>query len=133
MTIAILSVEEGIAQAKIDIRTDPALRSDLEKLVEQLIPFEVKILWNDPGLEQNGVKDNKFWRRFSASCEGVVDWREVPRVGWTEASVLKGFFNIPCIIAGPGQIYGVAHTTEEFISIDELLKTKRILEKFITI
>ncbi len=133
MTIAVLSVEEGIAQAKIDIRTDSALRSDLEKLLDQLIPFEVKILWNDPGLEQNEVKDNKFWKRFLASCEGVVDWREVPRVGWTEASVLKGFFNIPCIIAGPGQIYGVAHTREEFISIDELTKTKRILERFITV
>jgi acetylornithine deacetylase/succinyl-diaminopimelate desuccinylase-like protein len=130
--VAILDVREGIARAKVDIRTDDRLFGDLDDIAGPgRFPGWTIARWGDPGLEQPGIEDNVGFRRFVDCCRRVYPNTVIAaHSGWTEAALLSKGLGVPVVIAGPGRTEW-AHKKEERIALSDMRAVHSILLDFL--
>jgi acetylornithine deacetylase/succinyl-diaminopimelate desuccinylase-like protein len=130
---AILALEDGRAQAKIDLRPDDRLGREIEELIgrDAFAACSFEIRWNDPGLEMPGVEDDERFQHFMDCCQKV--WPNTviePHSGWTEAAFMSKGLDVPVVIAGPGQMQA-AHKQDEYVALRELEAVYAILQAFL--
>jgi acetylornithine deacetylase/succinyl-diaminopimelate desuccinylase-like protein len=133
INIAIVSIRDGQAKAKIDIRTDAALQANLDRVLEKHFanPDHYKILWNDPSLENPQIATNKHLLQLRDICQKYTTVEALgAQTGWTEASVWTHRLNIPTVVVGPGSLK-MAHTPSEYVRLDHLSQMMAILEEFL--
>lgn len=131
-TVAVALIEDGIAQAKVDIRTDRALREQLPTLLDRCFPqpSRAAIRWNDPGLDDQQLDENPYFQRLRAICSEHTMTVVEPRTGWTEAAIWSTLLAMPTIVVGPGGI-PLSHTANEYIDLEHVGQMATILETFL--
>jgi acetylornithine deacetylase/succinyl-diaminopimelate desuccinylase-like protein len=130
-TIAALQVQNGIARANMDIRTDVALRDDLDRLCMQIFDANTaEVRWNDPGLENPAIESSPDLLRLRAVSEEHIRVEITSHSGWTEAAVWWTQLGIPTVIVGPGH-FGLAHTRDEYIDLENMKQMRAILEEYL--
>lgn len=131
-TLAAVLIQDGQAQVKIDIRTDAALRKDLDRLLAEHFPhpMQANVLWNDPVLDDPGIVKNKQFLQLGDVFQKYTNVKTTAHSGWTEAAVWSDLLSIPTVVVGPGQ-FGLAHTANEYIELDNMVQMITMLEEFL--
>ncbi len=117
---------------EIDRRTIPGETADsaLEEIREILKKFpgeKVEINMDHPG-ESYQIpqgKENEFYKMILQITDKYGTTKHSFMEGYTESDILFRYFGIPMINLGPGGI-AQAHTDEEYVEIDEILKACKI-------
>ena len=130
--VAILAVEDGVAQAKVDVRTDDRLFADMARIAgPDRFPGWTIVRWGDPGLEQPGIEDTAAFRRFHDCCRRAYpNTVTAAHSGWTEAALLSKGLGVPVVVAGPGRTEW-AHKKEERIALSDMQAVRSILQEFL--
>lgn len=119
------------AEAQIDIRTTPALAGAggalqlLETIIRDYdLPLEIAYAHENPPMEI--PDDHPGVRRLLAAAPGL----QTAGAPWFSDAAHLSAAGIPSVCMGPGSI-AQAHTADEFISIDELLRGTDIFSAFV--
>ncbi len=121
----------GSCTAEIDVRMLPGLRPEtVAEKMRQLAGENIDIAVIDFKPPVVTPANHPFVRLCIEACESVLD--ESPEVTgvpyYSDATVFAPALNIPIVIIGPGEV-GHSGIADEFVEIDNVLKTNRIFSK----
>ena len=123
--------------ATVDMRTVPgqdhaALVRQIEALIaglaERLPSFRASVRVVNDNIPLTTPPDDPAVQRFADVVEAVTGRRPVPQGVryYSDAVAYMPAFGAPLIICGPGQA-GLAHQPDEFVEVDRLVESARIL------
>jgi acetylornithine deacetylase/succinyl-diaminopimelate desuccinylase-like protein len=123
---------------EIDRRTIPGETADsafeeIRNIIRKFPDEKIEITMEHPG-ESYQIpqgKENEMYKTVLKITDKYGTSKESFMEGYTESDIFYRYFGIPMINLGPGGI-AQAHTEEEFVKVQELLKACRIYYDIVT-
>ena len=124
------------AEAHLDIRVTPGanLTSVKNRILDLVRESGVKDVEAEIFSLKDGIYENPespIVKRFTETVETVTGFSPTLKIitGGTDGIYVKQISGIPCLGLSPG-MYGMAHTTDEYVTIENLVAVAKIYAAF---